>query len=434
MKKWIVVLLAAATLVRVGYVLNIKISPLNDMRVFEKAALSVMKNGLGSGYHYACQPPVYPLLLASFFSLFGHSYLVPRLFQALTGSGICLLLFLIGKRLFGARVAFIILFLSAFYPDFISYSGVLLAETPSIFLFLLLIYLLLEKKSPFLCGVFYGVAILTKALYLVFVPGLIFWFLKDGRRGFLKLAKFIFPAFLIVFSWMWRNYACNGKFFITNHMWVDVYIGQNPTSLRAALGRAGKWGIYLFTREKYGKFYLDDSLTTLEKNKVARKKVFEFMVSKPLRQIPLAFAKFLRFWTMRTRFDFYSFNFPFRKYMFFLALLFNFFAIPLGALGFFFAPASEGVYKIKVLLLNYVAVFITIFAAFGRMSFHAMPFTLLFAGFGLSSLPDYVSGLRSGSIRITERRNLLFLLFVFLTMMFFVWQVFDRFHKVIEIL
>ena len=72
------------------------------------------------------QAPLYPYALGLSFWLFDQDLYLPRLFQALIGAGICILIYTLGRRIFPFPVALGAGFLAAFYGPLIYFGGELL--------------------------------------------------------------------------------------------------------------------------------------------------------------------------------------------------------------------------------------------------------------------------------------------------------------------
>jgi len=340
--------------IRIIYVIFIKVDPWCDMAYYNQAALSILDNGLGRNYEFISEPPLYPLFLAAIFRVFGHIYLAARLIQAFISACTCILIYFIGKETFDKRVGAVACLISVFYFDFISYSGILMAETLSLFLFLLVVYLIIKNKSLTFAAIIFGLTILVKLLYLVALPGLVIWiFLKTKKNRFLKILKFGGVTFLVVSSWMIRNYYFLNKAGLSFQTGIVIYLGHNPS----ADGGCN----YDFIQHDYGRFYVDSSLSLSEKNKIAMSKAIDYVVTHPLREVQLIFLKFARYWTPKSRFDFYTANYPLQGVFFISMILINVVLLPLCFMAMFFPVRSKDNYGLMIIVFNFTLVFITIF-------------------------------------------------------------------------
>ncbi len=77
----------------------------------------------------ASRAPVYPLFLAACYSAGMESPRAVFLVQAFAGAIMCILITLLGRRLHSDRAGATAGFISAFYPFFIYYTGLMLTET-----------------------------------------------------------------------------------------------------------------------------------------------------------------------------------------------------------------------------------------------------------------------------------------------------------------
>ena len=60
-----------------------------DQQRFDQFAIQISKGDILGGRGVYGQSPLYPYFLALIYQLFGHSYLIVRIFQMLMGAGTC---------------------------------------------------------------------------------------------------------------------------------------------------------------------------------------------------------------------------------------------------------------------------------------------------------------------------------------------------------
>jgi len=179
----VVALLALA--VRLGYLLEVQDGPLFATPVLEAAQYVAASPG-PLGALPASLAPVYLMLLA-LLRLVGESLWWPRLFQVLVGSASCVLIWLIGRRIFPPGVALAASLAATAYGPLVYYGGELLPGTIAVFFVLLLLWLLLETPpdpvwrwaAP---GLLLGVAVLATPAALLLLPVLLWW-LGAWERG-----------------------------------------------------------------------------------------------------------------------------------------------------------------------------------------------------------------------------------------------------------
>lgn len=168
-------------------------------------------------------PPLYPLFLALCYFIGGEntlSYFIP---QVILSSLTCLLIFLLAKEIFNTKAAILAGFASALYPDLILWTHKVHSENLFNFLLVLGFLLILRgniKNNIFLISigaVSFGLASLTRIVFLPFIPFLVIWQAlffrkKDANRKPLIAILVLFIIILIILPWCMRNFIVFGKF------------------------------------------------------------------------------------------------------------------------------------------------------------------------------------------------------------------------------
>jgi 4-amino-4-deoxy-L-arabinose transferase-like glycosyltransferase len=176
-----VLVTALALLLRLGFIIATPhFSPNNDPADYDHIARSIA-TGHGfsptllaaPGSPSALRPPGYPLLLAFVYMLGGH-WLAGRVANALLGSLLVLLVYLIASRLWGRRRAVIAGLLAAVFPPLIALTGSLLSEPLFIVLELLVVLATLRyqdsQRRPLyaaVIGLLIAAAALTRSVGLL---------------------------------------------------------------------------------------------------------------------------------------------------------------------------------------------------------------------------------------------------------------------------
>ena len=111
--------------------------PAVDAATYSEQAASLAEgNWLGRGQGPFWQPPLYPYFLGVIKLVFSESfYYASRFAQALIGSLTCVLLYLVGQRLFGSGVGFIGGLIAAVYGPLIYFDARLLPAGSSHFFY-----------------------------------------------------------------------------------------------------------------------------------------------------------------------------------------------------------------------------------------------------------------------------------------------------------
>ena len=133
---------------------------------------------------------LYPLFIAGVYKTFSPRVGFVLAVQSLLGVFTCLLIYLLAKGVFNQKTARLSAFLAAIYPGFLFYSTVLYQETTSLFLIVLLAYLI-------------HLAISQNKVWLYFIAGMLVVFISFYRSGFIL---FIFPTTSIFLFVLWRHY------------------------------------------------------------------------------------------------------------------------------------------------------------------------------------------------------------------------------------
>jgi len=190
----------------------------------------------GEGFVTVHRPPLYPLFLALLYYLYNYSFFAVWLFQSLLSSLTCVILFLLGKRVFNSFVGIIAGAIAAFYAPLIFYSGMLYSETLFFFLFSLLLLaianFLPNLKNMILVGLLFALSALTRPEVLLFLP---FWWIsallerKRLRKEVINsLAIATGATFLFIAPWTVRNYLVYKDFvFISTRFGENLYVGSD---------------------------------------------------------------------------------------------------------------------------------------------------------------------------------------------------------------
>jgi tetratricopeptide (TPR) repeat protein len=236
-------------------------APIVDAEYHDKWAMAIRA---GETFHQGpyFRAPLYPYFLAFIYAIFGHSYLAVRLIQFAMGAGSAVLIYLVGRRVFGNAAGAIAGVLAAVYGTLIYFEGELLIPVLFLFLNLLLMLAVLsaDEKDGFLrwllCGLLLGLAAIARPNVLVFGAALLLWmavrFHHRGwglRKSFSPLAAYLLGALLLIAPVAVRNYTVGDDFvLIASQGGMNFYLGNNSRSdgVTAILpgAREDFWGGY----------------------------------------------------------------------------------------------------------------------------------------------------------------------------------------------
>ena len=302
----IVVLVALS--IRLIYYWQVRGSPLFrfpqiDAKAYDLLAQEFAKGNLLSphGQPY-WQPPFYPLFLAVIYAIFGHSLVAVRIVQFALGALSCLLIYLTAFRRFGQRAALLAGLFCATNASLIYYEGELLTPSLTIFLNLMVIWLLTlyeDDPRPWrlgLAGVLLGLSGITRPDVLLFSPAVLVWLILQ-RRPDLMLAVALFAvgvAFPIAVVTT-RNYIVSREpVLISWNGGINFYIGNSKYSDRMQMLRPGpdwNWLEAMPVREGY--------IAGSARSAYFYRKAFSEIRSNPILFAKLFVKKAIVFWNAR---------------------------------------------------------------------------------------------------------------------------------------
>jgi len=326
-----------AFVIRFIYLLEMRSSPLFDTPTMDAEyhnqwAQSILKGEDFTGGVFF-RAPLYPYFLAVVYKLFGHNYFTIRLIQFIIGSLSCILVYLLGRRVFNGRVAIIAGVMATLYGVLIYYEGELLLPVLEVFLNLLLIFTCIKAREKpsyklwFLSGLLLGLSALVRPNILLVGAALFLWLiLKPTGQSTIHFPRTIltksllYPvylalgAILMILPVTLRNYVKGHDFvLISSQGGMNFYIGNNPKSDGATAifpgGSATWWGSYedaiRLAEKKEGR-----SLKPSEISRFWYKEGLNFALNQPFQFLKLMLKKFTLFWNgneLSNNRDFYFF-------------------------------------------------------------------------------------------------------------------------------
>src|SRR5580765_6380460 len=142
--------------------LTTQFSTISDMRGYDALAESLRTTGsFAYGSHLtAFRPPLYPIFLATIYTITPHSYRVVRAVQSCLFLALLPIMYMLGARLVDPLSGLVACLLTAVYPLFVHYSTELLSESMAIVLvpLSLLLFLQMEEAPSVRSGVLLGAA------------------------------------------------------------------------------------------------------------------------------------------------------------------------------------------------------------------------------------------------------------------------------------
>lgn len=198
------------------------------------------------------RPPGYPWFLAGVYWLFGVNYTAPRLVQMGFGLFNAVLMFFMGRALFGRVTALLAALFMATYWGFIYFEGQISYPSVAITLVLLLMLVLQHWRvharvaSALLAGMLLGAFALFRPNGLIFGPIIAAWMLwvapradetreqsdvGHASRSLPSIALLTAGAALLLAPAIVRNAAVAHDFvFLSSFGGLNFYVGNNPES------------------------------------------------------------------------------------------------------------------------------------------------------------------------------------------------------------
>ncbi len=307
---WVAVLVvAAAFLVRILF--NVYIIGMQEagLELFPDGKdYDALGRSLATGSGFAIQgvpntfrPPGYPFFLAALYMIFGHSYAAVKIAQSLLGALTCLMIFLIGQRLFSRRVGVIAATLATVYPFLVLYAGFLLSETLFVFLSTVFLYALVRLRERYaskwvaLGGLVLGVMNLIRPVTLLIPAFLFFWaWIELGTKRKAAVIAGLLTIWMMVpiLPWTVRNYVVTHScILIEDHHWLGMYIGNNRTILRHPEAIGG----WLEPEQIEG---FKPPFTTEDYRSASLSFLKQYLLQEPLELLRLEAHKLKRFWSV----------------------------------------------------------------------------------------------------------------------------------------
>lgn len=291
--------LLIAICVRVGWIAYVNVDPLDgrlDDSVFYYRVARALAAGDGYldpflGEQTTGWPPAYTSLLALSFVMLRDSLIAMKIVNVALAAVTVVLTYLLGRRLFDARVGLISASLIAIFPSYVYLSTIAMAENLFVPLFLLVLLLIVSwglatPVAPNPCrslvlGATIALAALTRAEGVwLFLPAVVVWAVASrDRTAAARSVCLVLVAAAIVFTpWTVRNLVQLGEFTVVRETSSGtIAIGLHP-NYRAYVGfitpeakptLSDDWRIYrndpdeLLTllRHKMRDFYRDDAGT-----------------------------------------------------------------------------------------------------------------------------------------------------------------------------
>lgn len=228
--------------------------------------------------------PLYPLMTAGFYLLFGDRLFYWRLVHVLMGTLLVFLVYDIAKHAFkDDRIAVVAALYTSVYPHFIFYSWILMSEA------LLLVLLaagfwayfhLLDRPRWYwaaLIGLFFAAFTLTRSFLIAFFPFMLLFMLifirTNSRWRYAGLAALFFC--LTMAPWVYRNYRLQHQFvLLSSRGGYNIWMRNNPYFIKDELKAMGvEFSPEKLDKLKYREYILGYPDFTPDQGELERNKI-----------------------------------------------------------------------------------------------------------------------------------------------------------------
>jgi 4-amino-4-deoxy-L-arabinose transferase-like glycosyltransferase len=358
----------------------------------------------GIGFRYgsehpptAFRPPLYPLILASVYKVFGPSYLAARMLQFILSALACCLVWRLAWVLTASRaLAMTASVIAVVYPSMFYHAGFLLTE--SVYIFFLVLSCLacaeVEKnpslKNQILAGVSLGLLCLVRSNAVFFAFFLFFWALAVFENKAKAIRVYLTVLFFMLAAlspWAARNYLHFHRFIpLSTNGGMNFWGSNNPVILTEEAARYGGWkgGIiydvsYLPGSEDLTVEWTKKEFEPFELDRRSWHLALQYLRNSPGDLARLVANKFERFWSVDIR------NHPLERTAFILLDQGMVFWAILGFLG---SLAARGRKPGLLLFFSFLAVQASalVFFADTRMRVGIAPSVVIYAAMGLRLL------------------------------------------------
>ena len=282
-----------------------------DPAYYHQWALKILRGDfVGDPVFYGL--PLYPFFVALCYKLFNGSVFAVKLIQAFLGVVTLFLIYKIGESLSSKKVGLIAALLAAFYGPLFFHEQIFIPEALSLPLYAGSFYvccLFMDQpslKKGLILGGLFGLAALTKAGILLFIP--VFFIaalvkeIRSPRKRFLPLGVCL-VSFLLILAPVSAHNMIYGKdrVFLTSHSGFNFYIGNNPKSegtFVAPEGSGSNVEAQIEDSKAIAQKALGKSLKASEVSRYWSERAWEFIRQNPAKFAELCVRKALLFFSV----------------------------------------------------------------------------------------------------------------------------------------
>jgi tetratricopeptide (TPR) repeat protein len=320
---WIIFVLALAVRVIVLWQLSDNYPGFNEPSVDSRWHLLWAReiaagDWLGSGVFY--RAPLYPYFLGTIIAILGENLWIIRIIQALMGSVTAVLVYLLGRRVFGRGIGAGASLIWAFWATAIYYESEFLIPVLIIPLNLWALYYLAgsikkrrwNPRSALFVGLILGLSAIARPNILIFAAGLVLWifwrlphFGPARKRPWISIGALVAGVMLPISVVTVRNAVVGHDFVLIAYQGgVNLYLGNNPESdgltmilPEVRLTEDIDWTEFVRTTDSIASVESGRALKPSEISSFWVKKTINSVLSRPGAEIVLLLKKLYYFWS-----------------------------------------------------------------------------------------------------------------------------------------
>ena len=372
---------------------------------------------LDGGGPTAWMPPIYPIVIAAAFKIFGtytaEAAISLLIFQTVASILTCFFLYLIGRQVFNANVGMVAAVMFALYPASVHFTVQKIWSTAlfACCLSLLIIILIKLRTQPTLAkalwvGLLSGFLALVDPVILAAFPLIAVWLYVNSRQDRLATCKIVALVFIVtgltISPWLVRNYVAFGQYvFVKSNFGNELFIGNNPHAS----------GSFTAAHDARANLTIPEQEFLRQADEPSRNRFFlhkgiAFIAAHPAQFSTLTVNRFAQYWTFMMQ--------PVQGSAQKISLLIYFGVLLLAITGLLLSSKREADVQLLWLLLLALPLpyYCTVVGLF-RYRFAVEMILLLFAAYGISRIVYWLrasftglnlSRARCGHVRITTDR------------------------------
>jgi len=333
-------------------------------------------------------PPLYVFLLTGIYRLTDDPAVV-RCLQAVLGAGDCVLLYMIGRRLFDRTTALVAAGIFSMYPMALYLAGLHLTE--NLFLPLLLVIIfqavrVMQRPDPIgacVLGGLVGLAALTRAVFVGFLPLLFLWAMVNwGVRRLLtyQIAGLaLLAAVTIILPWSVRNYiVLHDVVPVQSNGGLMFWVGNNPYADGGLIWPTAR--TWTATRLPDNMVYGWHNLTIAQENRLYLRTALSWIRNHPVSYLHLLPLKLMRLYGFTKAVAGQDVLVPLPVAIFQWGVLIS------AGLGLLLTIRRWRTLSFLLLLIVFTNVMVLVFSGATRYEVPMVPSLMLFSGFAVTTV------------------------------------------------